>query len=112
MTEPATSTNLPDGAFTHAEEVASLARAIHEGDWTMVLEYRWERATRSEQEISIRRAEAVTAAHATGARTSEDFAAVISSIEWTVKSGSPGRLRAKADKVVQWYRLRQGGTLL
>lgn len=113
MTEPTTpGSTIPDGDFTPEEEIESLARAIHQGDWMMVMEWRWERASRAEQDVAFRRAEAIMAAHALGAHTSDEFADVIASIEWTVKSGSPGRLRAKADKVVQWFHHRQRGTLL
>lgn len=100
------------GEPTREEEIESLAKAIHQGDWTMVAEWRWERATRDAQRIGYLRAEAVLAAYESGTRDQDDFAAIIESIEWNVKTGGAGRLRAKAAKVVQWFNFRERGYLL
>lgn len=98
--------------YSRAEQMESLAQAIYEGDWTMRLEWRWDRAGREEQRVARLRAQAVMSAYEAGARTAPEFADAIASVEWTHNAGSAGRLRAQAEKVMQWFFFRDTGWLL
>lgn len=92
-------------------QVESLAVAVHQGDWMMVApEWRWHRASAAEQDVSRRRAVALLDAYETGTRGAEEYARIISETDWTVKAGGPGRLRAKATKVEQWFTFRERTT--
>lgn len=98
--------------LTVEEQIESLAQAIHEGDWMMVAtEWRWCEASAQEKAVSYRRARAVLDAHRDGARDVVEFAGIIAGIDWTARTGSPGRLRAKAEKAVQWFEHRDRGWL-
>lgn len=88
-------------------QVESLAVAVHQGDWMMALEWRWDRASAAEQAIARRRAEALLDAYEDGARGTEAYARIIGEIDWTVEAGGPGRLRAKARKAEQWFTFRE-----
>lgn len=102
-----------DRTFSFEEQIESLAQAIHEGDWMMVAsEWRWCEASRQQKFTGYQRAQAILNAYAAGTRETEAFAAVIGNIDWPVGAGSDGRLRAKAEKVVQWFTFRERGYLL
>lgn len=95
-----------------AAEVTSLAQVLYEGDWAMRAEWRWGRATQSDREVAHQWAEAVLAywdAHTwdSGERTEAALADLIRTTAWPYPPlGAPGRVRAKAEAAVRWFRLR------